>query len=208
MALTKLNDNLNIHQSLPDKPIESGASLKVKWDNPVNLIKTYINDVLTSALDTILNLKANTTAVDLSLNNKVDKETGKGLYPDTDKTKLLGIVEGATKNEFAVITSTCTVNPSGDISNPVGSVTQINNIAFPSGYTKDNCVVTAIGRKRDSWGGSYGYGAGVFDASSTVTGCLPTSIIFSTDGTIGIRFANIGGSTLTILYKIVLMKIA
>lgn len=88
MAITKLNDNLNVHQSLPDKPTLSAEDLKAKFDEPVDLIKTYVNETLTVELDT-------------ALSTKVDKITGKSLstndYTTAEKSKLANIADNATK---------------------------------------------------------------------------------------------------------------
>ena len=57
---------------------------------------TYVNDELSkkanqSDVETALATKANIADVEAALLTKVDKEEGKGLYPDTDKEKLAGI---------------------------------------------------------------------------------------------------------------------
>lgn len=46
MALTKLTENLNVHQSLPDKPALSADELKIKFDEASNKIKDYLNETL------------------------------------------------------------------------------------------------------------------------------------------------------------------
>lgn len=46
MSLSKLNSNLNIIASLPDKPTLSVSDLKARFDTGNNLIKSYINDTL------------------------------------------------------------------------------------------------------------------------------------------------------------------
>ncbi|OMF38772.1 hypothetical protein BK133_00785 [Paenibacillus sp. FSL H8-0548] len=54
MAITPINDNLNIVQSLGDRPNAldglSAAALKAKFDEAANLIKNYINTVLITEL--------------------------------------------------------------------------------------------------------------------------------------------------------------
>jgi lysophospholipase L1-like esterase len=58
MSLTKLTDNLNIHQSLSDRPnaIEGyiPAQLKILYDKAANDIKNHINNVLTVEMDSHL----------------------------------------------------------------------------------------------------------------------------------------------------------
>lgn len=51
MSLTKLTANLNMHQSKPDKPVDTATKLKQDFDQPVNDIKDYINNTLTSEID-------------------------------------------------------------------------------------------------------------------------------------------------------------
>lgn len=51
MQLTKLNDNLNIHQSLPDNPTLTADELKKKFDEGVNIIKKYLNDLFIPELE-------------------------------------------------------------------------------------------------------------------------------------------------------------
>ena len=52
MSLTKLTENLNVHQSLPDQPSQTASELKRIFDSAGNMIKEYINDTLTSEVDT------------------------------------------------------------------------------------------------------------------------------------------------------------
>lgn len=74
MSLTKLTENLNIHQSLPDKPAQTSTELKELFDRAGNIIKQYINNTLTSEVDSNLNTKANSSEVSVSLERKADKE--------------------------------------------------------------------------------------------------------------------------------------
>ena len=46
MNLQKLNENLNIHQSLPDNPNLTSEDLKKKFDEAGNVIKKFLNDLL------------------------------------------------------------------------------------------------------------------------------------------------------------------
>lgn len=54
MALTELTENLNIIQSLADKPALSSSELKATFDDAANKIKTYVNGTLIPELNTIL----------------------------------------------------------------------------------------------------------------------------------------------------------
>lgn len=52
MSLTKLTDNLNVIQTLSDKPTQTASELKQKFDEAGNKIKGYINNTLTGEIDT------------------------------------------------------------------------------------------------------------------------------------------------------------
>lgn len=54
MALTKFNESVTNHQSLPDKPSLTSEQLKALFDKASVDIKTYINSTLTSEIDTKL----------------------------------------------------------------------------------------------------------------------------------------------------------
>ena len=66
MALTQLTENLNVHQSLPDKPALTSEEIKQKFDEAANKIKTYINETLTPEIDTLITTLQGT---DTSLTN-------------------------------------------------------------------------------------------------------------------------------------------
>lgn len=51
MSLTKFNESVTNHQSLPDKPTLSSAELKTLWDKAGVDIKNYLNQILTEELD-------------------------------------------------------------------------------------------------------------------------------------------------------------
>lgn len=46
MSISKLNENLNIISSLPDKPTLDASGLKSKFDEGNNIIKDFINSTL------------------------------------------------------------------------------------------------------------------------------------------------------------------
>lgn len=51
MELSKLNENLNIHQSLPDNPTLTADELKKKFDEPATIIKNFLNDIFIPDLE-------------------------------------------------------------------------------------------------------------------------------------------------------------
>lgn len=68
--LTKLNENLNNHQSLPDQPSLTSQELKILFDKAGNDIKTYINNVLTAEIDTLIsNIQSGKIDVSKIVNN-------------------------------------------------------------------------------------------------------------------------------------------
>lgn len=52
MTLPQLTENLNIIQSLPNKPTQEANELKIKFDEAGNIIKVYLNDTLLPAIET------------------------------------------------------------------------------------------------------------------------------------------------------------
>ena len=69
MSLPTLNENLNIHQSLPDKPALNADELKQEFDKAPNLIKQYLNEILLPQIDTLLvNLQNKDISLETALN--------------------------------------------------------------------------------------------------------------------------------------------
>ena len=54
MSLPQLTENLNIVQSLPNKPTQEANELKIKFDEVGNIIKVYINGTLIPAIETLV----------------------------------------------------------------------------------------------------------------------------------------------------------
>lgn len=79
-----------------------------------------------------------------------------------------------------------------------GTITSgMNNIAYPEGYTKDNCIVISLAMQYDSGPWEYQYAHNDIEIS-----CL----VKLTDSNIYLQDNNMGATTRN--YKIVLMKIA
>ena len=77
MALTKLEENLNTIENLPDSPTLETAELKKKFDESSIKIKEYINEVLTNELDKLFNKKLDKTGGTITGNLAVQNLTGK-----------------------------------------------------------------------------------------------------------------------------------
>lgn len=120
MALTKLTDNLNNIQSLPNKPSLEADELKAEFDKAGNLIKAYINEILTEEIEALITNTVESAKVVVenvltseSEINALSANQGKALKDliDTMKTKLDGIATGANKTIVEnVLTSTSTAN--------------------------------------------------------------------------------------------------
>lgn len=97
MALTKLTENLNVHQSLPDKPALSATELKQAFDSAANAIKTYLNETLTDELDTIItSLSSGETTLQTALTQVQTAVTEATSNITTIQTTLSGLKSGAT----------------------------------------------------------------------------------------------------------------
>lgn len=120
MALTKLTDNLNSIQSLPNKPSLEAEELKAEFDKSSNLIKEYINEILTEEIEALINTTVESAKIivenvltSTSTANALSANQGKALKDlvDTMKTKLDGIATGANKTTVVNnLTSTSTTS--------------------------------------------------------------------------------------------------
>lgn len=54
MSLSKLNDNLNIIRSLANRPALEPDELKSEFDKAGNIIKSYINEILTEEIEKLV----------------------------------------------------------------------------------------------------------------------------------------------------------
>ena len=125
---------------------------------------------------------------------------------------ILLIVVGSKvvyKDNFAIIEGKITASQTG--------IMQNNDIAYPSGFNRDNCIVLTamLSMDKDSEESKeWGYG-NVFNSGSYVRGALPLSVGLSKDD-ISINFRNMMISesgineidfTTDFYYRIVLIKI-
>lgn len=116
MSLPKLTENLNKVSSLPEKPTLQSDELQAVFDEAGNVIKEYINNVLTGAIETLINttVQANKTNVEntltsTSITNALSSAQGK---------VLKGLVDGLDNSKQKVITigsETPTGGNNGDI---------------------------------------------------------------------------------------------
>ncbi|MCI8654268.1 MAG: hypothetical protein HFJ48_00080 [Clostridia bacterium] len=95
MNLTKLEENLNIIQSLPNKPTLEADELKTKFDKGSNGIKDYINNILIPEIEKLV--KESKIEIEDSLTSEdTDKalsaKQGKIIKEELDKKqKSIGI---------------------------------------------------------------------------------------------------------------------
>jgi N-methylhydantoinase B/oxoprolinase/acetone carboxylase alpha subunit len=104
MSLPKLTENLNKVSSLPEKPTLQPDELQAVFDEAGNVIKEYINSVLTGAIETLINatVQANKTTVEntltsTSITNALSSAQGKvlkGLVDALESSKQKKITRG------------------------------------------------------------------------------------------------------------------
>ena len=84
MALTKLEENLNIIENLSDSPTLESDELKRKFDEGSLVIKNYLNEVLTKEIDDIV--------------TQIKKDVNAKLLEDNKKKYYVGKLIFDTKN--------------------------------------------------------------------------------------------------------------
>lgn len=96
MSLTKFNESVTNHQSLPDKPTLPSAELKALWDKAGVDIKNYLNQVLTEEIDS--KISEFQTKIDnntLSINNMLNTVYPVGsIYMSVNNTNPSAIFGG------------------------------------------------------------------------------------------------------------------
>lgn len=88
MSLPKLTENLNKVSSLPEKPTLQPEELQAVFDQAGNLIKDYINNTLTGAIESLI-----TTTVNAS------KTTVENNLTSTSTTNALASAQGKVLND-------------------------------------------------------------------------------------------------------------
>lgn len=95
MSISRLNENLNIISSLPDKPTLEVADLKAKFDESSNIIKTYINNTLIPDIESgeipltnNLTSGGTTTALTAEMGKKLNNEKQKIINYGTEVPEL------------------------------------------------------------------------------------------------------------------------
>lgn len=116
MSLTKLTENLNKVSSLPDKPTLQPDELKAVFDEAVNAIKDYINEILTTEIEKLVSdtAKANKTTVE----NVLTSTSTTNALSSAQGTLLKGLIDNLTNEKQKAITrgtSTPTGGSNGDI---------------------------------------------------------------------------------------------
>ena len=84
MSLTKLEENLNIIENLPDSPNMEAVELKRKFDESSLLIKKFINETLTVEIDKLV--------------TQIKKDVNSQLLEDNKKRYYVGKLILDTKN--------------------------------------------------------------------------------------------------------------
>ena len=102
MSLPTLNENLNIHQSLPDQPALNAEELKQEFDKAPNLIKEYLNGILLPAIDTLM---VNLQNKDISLETASNTLNGIVSEAVTNITSINNTLAGLKSGATTKITS-------------------------------------------------------------------------------------------------------
>lgn len=133
MSLTKFNGETNNIQSLPDKPTQTATQLKTLFDKAGADIKTYINNTLTTEVDTALGTKANNSNV----YSKAEADTLLGEKANSVDvyTKAQSNTNFKANGDFAVISGT----------HQFDGVTKFFTISYPSGFTNNNSIIISVG---------------------------------------------------------------
>lgn len=116
MSLTKLTANLNSVSSLPDKPTLQPEELKAVFDESGNLIKEYLNEVLTEEIEKLVGDTAKSTKVTVensllsdSIVNALSSAQGKVLK------SLIDSLDNEKQKKISIGTEVPTGGTSGDI---------------------------------------------------------------------------------------------
>ena len=102
MSLTKLTENLNKVSSLPDKPTLQSDELKAIFDEAGNIIKNYINEILTAEIEELVSdtAKANKTTVE----NVLTSTSTTNALSSAQGMLLKGLIDSLTSEKQKVIT--------------------------------------------------------------------------------------------------------
>ena len=173
-------------------------------DDKVN--KTDIVDNVTSTnIDKPLSANQGKELKDLIDDTYTKSETDNLLDDKADATDLANY---KLSGDFALITGSFSASASD---NPGSSWKQTQeNINYPTGFTNTNCVCIAFGITKTDKENEYKYDSGENVASVSTgmaSGNLPRVVDLKEEN-INIRVYNYGGSSITVYYKIVLMKIS
>lgn len=116
MSLTKLTENLNKVSSLPDKPTLQSDELKAVFDEAANLIKAYINEILTEEIEKLVSDTAKTTKT--TVENVLTSSNTTNALSAAQGTLLKGLIDNLTNNKQKTIargTSAPSGGSDGDI---------------------------------------------------------------------------------------------
>ena len=142
-----------------------------------------------------------------------EKSNATDVYTKTEADALLNNKANASdvfvKGNYATLTGSVslTANTTANIQGNLLTYTS-KEIAYPSGFNKNNCIVIAFGSTVDE--SLRGWIYGQHQAVSSKNGLLGSvdRIAKLMDSSISIELGNFTANALTVKYKIVLMKIA
>ena len=116
MSLTKLTANLNNISSLPDKPTLQSDELKALFDEAGNVIKEYLNEVLTDEVEKLVSdtAKANKTTIE----NTLDSDSIANALSSAQGKVLKTLIDNLNSNKQKNI-SISSEEPTGGISGDI-----------------------------------------------------------------------------------------
>lgn len=116
MSLTKLTANLNSVSSLPDKPTLQSDELKSVFDEAGNVIKEYLNDVLTEEIEKLVSDTAKSTKT--IVENNLDSNSIVNALSSAQGKVLKGLIDDLDNNKqknISISTEEPTGGSNGDI---------------------------------------------------------------------------------------------
>jgi Mg/Co/Ni transporter MgtE len=116
MSLTKLTANLNNISSLPDKPTLQSDELKALFDEAGNVIKEYLNEVLTDEVEKLVSDTARTTKT--TVENTLDSDSIANALSSAQGKVLKTLIDNLNTNKqknISISSEEPTGGTSGDI---------------------------------------------------------------------------------------------
>ena len=151
MSIQKLTDDLNIISSLSNRPTQTAEELKQEFDKAGNIIKNYLNNILTPNIDTEIEEKVNNSvsSIEEKVNNSVSSiDEAMSTLENNVNTIVSGLQttidvleeevansNTTIKNQIKDIIKTQSFSKSFTVSAFSTQVQSMGTLSTPSGYT-------------------------------------------------------------------------